>query len=586
MRKQGEKQCVFGPSPFTPISVRALSSGWGRRGAIVGLLAMVLVFALFAAPGLASTRVTVAAVGDLLMHDSVFNSVKDSRGAYHFDPVFRYVAPYLAEADYTVANLETKFGGSGLGYSGYPRFNCPESLAGTLTRAGVDLLATANNHTMDMGWTGIVKTLEYTEAAGLAHVGTARSQAERDRVFIANVNGVKIAFLNYTESTNGIALPAGRPYAANVLGEAACLAEAGRAKKAGADLVFAVLHFGDEYQRSQNSRQQGIARRLLAGGVDAVIGSHPHVVQPIIRESVTVAGRTAGRYAVYSLGNFVSNQRDRYKDSGIIAYFDIEKTSTGTSVVGVRYLPVYVQKTYATGKAQFRILPVAPHITRTSDLGLSAAERGRMDQVWSELHQHLHRPAQGVEPYGTVPPVAYAKALEALRARGIMEGFRDGTLGGHLPVTRQQFAKLIALTLEIPVGLDDECRFPDVTKSETSLYPDNYVAAVAKLGIARGYSDGRFYPHNNIARAQVITMVVRAVRDLNADLLPAPSAGFVTSALAWRATFSPEHGENCRTAEYHGLLNGLPLSALDPWGNMTRGETAQVLVNLLHMLGR
>jgi hypothetical protein len=160
-------------------------------------------------------------------------------------------------------------------------------------------------------------------------------------------------------------------------------------------------------------------------------------------------------------------------------------------------------------------------------------------------------------------------------------------LGGHLAVTRQQFAKLIALTLEIPVGPEDICIFPDVTKDEKSLYPDNYVAAVEKLGVIKGYSDGLFYPYNNIARAQVITMVVRAVKKLDSDLLPAPPTTYtVAGAPAWRATFSPEHGENCRTAEYHGLLAGLPLSGLDPWGSMSRGEVAQVLVNLLKKLNR
>ena len=531
----------------------------------------------------ATTRITLAAIGDLLIHESVYQSVyNSSTGRYEFAPIFKYVAPYLKNADCTIANLETRFAGPEVGYSGYPSFNCPASLGTAAREAGVDLLATANNHSLDKGWTGVVNTLDNIDRTTLAHIGTSRSQEERDRILIRDVNGVKIAFLNYTESTNEIPLPSGRPYAVNLMDESRIIAETTTAKQQGADLVVAVLHWGKEYERTQSSSQRNRAIRLFQGGVDLIIGSHPHVVQQIERISVQVGGVARNRYVVYSLGNFVSNQRDRYRDSGIIVYADIEKTSSGAAVTGVRYLPVWVQKSYATSVAQFRVLPVGPGIARSSDLTLTSGDRSRMDQVWEELHSHLSNTGQNIVPYGDT--VRYQQALDNLVSRGIMQGFTDGRLGANEPVSRQQFAKMISLAVGLSVSESNVCTFPDVTKSGASgLYPDNYIAAAMSAGIIKGVSTTTFSPHTSIARGQVITMVVRAMDKLFPNRLESPGADYKAT---WSTGFSPEHGPNARKAECNGLLTGLPLAQLDPWGNMARGEVAQVLSNVLITVGR
>ncbi len=564
------------------------------RGPIAVLLALLLMAFLVCAvapaayaetkEAQATTRVTLAAIGDLLIHESVYQSVyNSSTGKYEFAPIFKFIAPYLKNADYTIANLETRFAGPEVGYSGYPQFNCPASLGTTMREAGVDLLATANNHSMDKGWAGIVNTLDNIDRTTLAHIGTNRTQEERDRIFIKDVGGVKIAFLNYTESTNGIPLPAGRPYAVNMMDESRIVPETKAARQQGADLVVAVLHWGREYERTQAPYQRNLATRLFQGGVDAIIGSHPHVVQQIERLSVQVGGATLNRYVVYSLGNFVSNQRDRYRDSGIIVYLDIEKTSSGTSVTGVRYLPVWVQKSYAYGAPRFRVLPVAPGIGKSSDLTLSAEDKSRMDQVWSELSSHVGNAGQNVVPYSD-SGASYQVALDNLVARGIMQGFADGRLGAGEAVGRQQFAKMICLTVGIPVSESNVCTFSDVTKSGPSgLYPDNYVAAATAAGVIKGTGTKTFSPHVSIARGQVVTMVVRALDKLSPGALSAPGTGYQAT---WPTGFSPEHGPNARRAEFNGLLKGLPLSQLDPWGAMTRGEVAQVLHNVLAKLGR
>lgn len=519
------------------------------------LAAFLALGALLPAVGLAekdaqsSTRISIAAIGDLLIHQSVYQSAYDSKtGLYDFRPIFKYIAPYLGGADYTIANLETRFAGPELGYSGYPRFNCPASLGTAVREAGVDLLATANNHSLDMGWTGIVNTLDNIDRIGLAHIGTSRSEAERAQIFMRDIRGVRVAFLNYTESTNGIPLPSGRPYAVNLMDESRLLAEARSAKANGADLVVAVLHWGVEYQRTPASYQRDLASRLLRGGVDVIVGSHPHVVQPIERLSVSTASGSKTGYVVYSLGNFVSNQRAPdypYGDNGIIVYLDVEKTANGTKVVGVRYLPVWVQKSYATGRAQFRVLPVSPEISRVSDLGLSSDEKARMDWVWRELHAHLLRSDQNVLPYGASE--RYQAALQDVVARKIMEGYGNGSLGAGDPVTRQQFAKLICLTMGLKVTEADVCRFTDVSKSgPSSLYPDNYVAKAESLGIIKGTGPTTFSPGSYISRGQVITMVVRALDRIFPGILKSPPSGFIST---WSTGFSPEHGPNARKAE-------------------------------------
>ncbi|MCL6560965.1 MAG: CapA family protein [Firmicutes bacterium] len=334
------------------------------------------------------------------MHLPVVDSTYDLKtGAYNFSQLFSPVAPYLKRADYTVVNLETRLAGPTHGYHGYPLFNTPADLAQHLQKAGVDLVATANNHSLDMGWDGIVSTLDNLDAAGLSHVGTYRSEAEKLKPFLVNVKGIKLAFLNYTASTNGLPLPPGKEFSVNLLDPAAVTAEAQAARNQGADLVIAVLHWGNEYQRYPDEPQRQLATNLFVYGVDIIIGSHPHVVQPIERITVQRDGASRDCIVAYSLGNFVSAQDWRYSDSGVILYLQIEKSDTGTFVRSVQYLPVWVQTRYVAGRERYRVLPVHPAINPATDIPLNQKNRERMTQVWEELLPHLNKPAQGIVPY-------------------------------------------------------------------------------------------------------------------------------------------------------------------------------------------
>jgi hypothetical protein len=175
---------------------------------------------------------------------------------------------------------------------------------------------------------------------------------------------------------------------------------------------------------------------------------------------------------------------------------------------------------------------------------------------------------------GTHP---YRLAISHLSARGIITGYPDGRFGAENAVTRQQFAKMIVLTMGYQVPNDIVCPFSDVTKTPNAadpLYPASYVAICALRGITQGRTPTQFDPYANISRLQVLTMVVRALDDAHPRLLATPPSDFVPS---WNPQRSPQHGANAAKAEFNGLLSGIDMTPLDPLGPMTRGEIAQVL---------
>jgi poly-gamma-glutamate capsule biosynthesis protein CapA/YwtB (metallophosphatase superfamily) len=360
-----------------------------------------------------TSEITIAAVGDIMMHEDLLSSAWDAAEKhYNFGPLLAPVAPYLQSADYTVCNLETRLAGAQAGYSGDPLMNSPAALARALADAGVDLAATANSHSLDWGWQGILGTLGRLEAVGIAHVGTYSSSQQKKTPFIVDIQGIKVAFLNYTSSLNGLDPPAGREgYAVNRLTGDAVAEEAMIARLHGADVVIALLHHGTPYQRVPSSDQiamfEGSAevQGLLSRGVDVILGSYPHVVQPIVKVLQYSNLRPNDTYVAYSLGNFLSAERWRYADSGLVAYIHIQKRGLQTDITGIRYLPVYVQETVGDpaddlgdGPAQFRILPVLPWLYPASDTTITSEDETRMDQVWEELSALLYRPDEGIVP--------------------------------------------------------------------------------------------------------------------------------------------------------------------------------------------
>jgi poly-gamma-glutamate synthesis protein (capsule biosynthesis protein) len=355
-----------------------------------------------------TVTVRITAVGDLLMHMPVVNSAYDhSAQKYDFKPVFEDVARFFSEADYTIANLETRLAGAHRGFVSYPLFNTPSELAQDLRDLDVDLLTTANNHSLDMGWSGLLHTLDVIEEAGLTAIGTHRSAEEKERPFIVNLQGIQVGIYNCTYGTNGIPLPPDRPYAVNLINYEAIAEEITRLQEAGADIIIGCLHYGDEYQRQPSAYQKEVSKRVFELGTDIIIGGHPHVVQPMEFITIERDGELRECFVAYSLGNFISNQRWQYSDSGIILNLEITKDlNTGeTELTAVDYIPVWVQKAPEANRFKFRIVPCDQAVFDFYDQAVPAfthAEYQRIREVKEEMSTLIDQPEQGILPASAI----------------------------------------------------------------------------------------------------------------------------------------------------------------------------------------
>ncbi len=335
--------------------------------------------------------VTIAAMGDFLMHMPVVDSVKNpTTGRFEFSQLFSEVKDLIAGADYSLANLETPLAGAERGYSGYPRFNCPEDLAGEMGKCGLDMFLTANNHSLDKGVEGVIATIRHLEAAGLEHAGTYTSAEEKKKPFLKDIKGVRIGILNYTDSTNGLPVPRDKPYLVNIVRRPDMLEEINKMQQAGADLIIACLHFGVEYSRYPDNKQKELVDFLFHSGVDVVLGSHPHVVQSVQIRTEEKNGAQKKKFVAYSLGNFISNQRWRYADSGLLVNLIIKKDleSGETALDDVQLIPTWVDTYRVNGRQHYRVLRVdkaiANYESKTDPL-LTDDDYRRLKEVAEEL---------------------------------------------------------------------------------------------------------------------------------------------------------------------------------------------------------
>ena len=298
---------------------------------------------------------TLMFIGDVMSHMPQVTAAQQEDGTYDYAPCYRFLAPYIASADICIANMEVPLAGAP--YSGYPQFSCPDNMMSQLFEAGVDVFLTSNNHTCDKGAKGIRRTIQVMDSLGIPHVGTYLDSVDfqQRNPLIVEKNGFRIAILNYTYGTNGI--PAPNPFIVNLL-DSACIAhDVARARELKADYIIVMPHWGIEYERHQNKKQMGYANYMYDCGADMVIGGHPHVVQPITLENKNQLG-VPQRITAYSLGNFVSNQRKRYTDGGIIVQCQLVRDTTGIiQITHYEYLPYWVYRGVCQGKFQYHILP-------------------------------------------------------------------------------------------------------------------------------------------------------------------------------------------------------------------------------------
>lgn len=301
----------------------------------------------------APTVATLAVCGDAMSHLPLTNDAwSDALGRYDYYRVMAAAQPYVSAADYAVVNLETTLSG-GPPYSGYPAFNSPDDMAWDMKELGFDLCLTANNHSLDRGFSGLSRTLDVLDEVGLAHVGTSRTQEEFDtNIVVADVGGISVAFLGYAYGTNGIPVSKDHPYSINLfntdylttlrtpdLDRLAADLDAARAMEP--DLIAVMIHWGVEYQTTENSYQDEMADFLFDHGADIILGGHSHVPQPM--ETRTLADGRQG-FVCYSLGNFISAQNDRYTDTTAVLTLELTRDNeTGEAqVTGYSYVPMYM----------------------------------------------------------------------------------------------------------------------------------------------------------------------------------------------------------------------------------------------------
>lgn len=313
---------------------------------------------------------TLAFTGDTLSHRGIVRQAATWAGGtdveYDFAPFFRLVAPYLNDADVAICHLETPLSPDNSDLSGYPTFNVPGDLAAGLKAAGYDGCTTASNHSLDRRAQGVIDTLDVLDAAGLSHSGMARSAEEQAQPTVYDAAGIAVANLSYTYGLNGFRLPADMPWLVNTIDASDITADAAAARGAGAEYVIVSLHWGTEYRTQPNNDQVALAEALLAGGdVDLIIGHHAHVVQPV--------DQIDGRFVVYGLGNFISNQSVNCcaagSQDGVIMEVHLqEERGTDGTITGFRtwltYVPTWVDR------PDFTILPV---IEGLADPTISAA---------------------------------------------------------------------------------------------------------------------------------------------------------------------------------------------------------------------
>lgn len=302
----------------------------------------------------ADAEATLVFAGDAMMHQAQIDAARQSDGTYDYSGCFTPVEQMIKGADYAVVNLETPLGERG--FSGYPCFCAPVSYASALKDAGFDLFLTANNHTLDRHDRGLRYTVSALDSLGIPHIGTYANADARDKSLpmVIDIKGFKVGFLNYTYGTNGISVQG--DVVVDYIDRDRIAADIAETREAGAEIVVAAMHWGEEYVLSPVASQKKLADFLVGEGVDMVIGGHPHVVEPYEMRENSLSGRPA--LVTYSLGNFISNMRTRDTRGGALAVVKLGRDSTGCAIVrDARYELVFTVPPSSRG-SNFAVYPI------------------------------------------------------------------------------------------------------------------------------------------------------------------------------------------------------------------------------------
>lgn len=307
--------------------------------------------------------IVIAAVGDVLIHTPL--RIKGNQLGY--ESLWEEAIPYLKRADIAYANLEgpiapgqSEPGSRGRGnvYTAFPYFNYPPALASGLKNSGIDIVSTANNHALDRYSIGIDKTIETLDEVGLPFTGTRARNSNRSFIYIVSKKNFKVAWISCTEHTNGIDDNYKQVLFCYKKKDRKLILNTIQELKNQVDAIIVTPHWGEEYQHKPTEEQILFAHQVLNAGATAVIGSHPHVLQPM-QKYITPDGRNT--FIMYSLGNFVSFQGSADKRSTVILLLGLTKTEHGTIINGVRFVPMYMENRSGLGNIHLSRLPQPNH---------------------------------------------------------------------------------------------------------------------------------------------------------------------------------------------------------------------------------
>lgn len=292
--------------------------------------------------------------GDLMQHQTQINAARTTNG-YDYSSYFEYVKNEIGSVDWAIGNLEVTLGGKP--YKGYPAFSAPDEYLYAIHDAGFNVLITANNHCLDSGKKGLARTIQLLDSMKIAHAGTYLNPEEREKEYplLLEKKGFRIALLNYTYGTNGIkVIP---PSIVNYIDTAIIAKDIEASKALKPDAIIACMHWGIEYESLPNKEQRFLADWLIQKGVNHVIGSHPHVVQPMEVRQDSVSDEK--HLVVYSLGNYISNMSARRTDGGLMVKMKLVKDNNRqVRLVDSGYSLVWTARPIQSGKKNHQLLPV------------------------------------------------------------------------------------------------------------------------------------------------------------------------------------------------------------------------------------
>jgi len=329
-------------------------------------------------------KITLFAVGDIMMHKSqILAGYNKSTDSFDFSSFFKNINPYLKDSDIVYGNLETPIAGQKFRYTGYPAFNAPEELLREVKNNFFTHLSLANNHSLDRGSVGLSNTIKNVEKYGFVGFG-ARNDSIKPNYEITEKNGMRVGFLSYTYGTNSIVLPKNKKYMLSYIDKNQIKKDIKELKKQNIDVVVVALHFGDEYKLQENSFQKDIAQFVCDSGANIILGSHPHVLEPI----VFLNNKTC--LVAYSLGNFISSMSQIYTDLGGILKIEISKDNETLSL-RPEFMGTWVKKGFdKNGLRYYTILPL--DIDKIpNEIELTKIEKSRLEKYRNFINTKIKK---------------------------------------------------------------------------------------------------------------------------------------------------------------------------------------------------